>query len=311
LSHMDSTTFLYEPPPFQVNIQTEIVAKTPSSHLLLISVATLSALQVEISWELTCKRLPDVLQYIQQPNNDPELDDACRSLDYILKLFLRQQLSIPKSVMDKVPYLIKYLTHPSQYFRISSDDVLSTIASGSDEESQVLLDSNILDVLTKLLDDSNRCAEACTLISKFTAGNVQQIACVMENGIMMKLINIITNLHGDLETWRNASWAVANALDGRRSPEQFRFLVLHGAIEPLHKMLENHRGCFVSHGDEGCLQIKTTQRLLRCLDQTTIHLSSLQGPDFVHVPNLIAMIEEIFTREGYYNYQRESKNGAG
>jgi len=260
---------------------------------------------------LTSKRLPDVLEFIQWPNSDDELDDACRSLYYILKLFRRQQLSIPKSVMDKVPDLIKCLTHRYRHVRNWSYNVLNTIASGSDEESQVLLDSNILDVLIKLLDTSKRRAQACTLISKFTAGNAQQIACVMENGIMMKLIDIVKNFHGYLKTWRNASWAVANALDGRRSPEQFRSLVLDGAIEPLCKMLKIHSGCFASRGDKGHLQIKTTQRLLRCLDQASIHLSSLQGPDFAHVPNLIARIEEIFTREGYRNYQRESKNGSG
>ena len=150
-----------------------MVAKLPASHLLLISISTLSALQAEIPWELTCKRLPDVLQYIQWPKNDDELDDACRSLAYILKLFLRQQLPIPTSVMDKVPYLIKYMTHSNRHVRNSSDDVLNTIASSSDEESQVLLDSNILDVLTELLDDSSMRAQACALISKFTAGNAR------------------------------------------------------------------------------------------------------------------------------------------
>jgi hypothetical protein len=286
-----------------------MVDKVPASHLLLISIAALSALEVEIPWELKCKRLPDVLRYIQWPNNDTELDDACRSLNYFLKSLLRQQLSIPKSVMDRVPLLIQYLTHSNRYVQLSSNNVLNTIASGSDEESQVLLDSNILDVAAKFLDNSSKCARACTMISKFTAGNVQQIACVMEKEIMTKLINILGNFDGDLKTWRNASLGVANALDGRRSPEQFRYLVVHGAIEPLCKMLAIHSNCFASLGDEGHLKIKTTQRLLRCLDQTSIHLSSFQGPDFVLVRNLIAMIEEIFTRQGYRNYQRESKNG--
>ena len=179
--------------PFQANIQTEVVAKVHASHLLLISIAALSGLHAEIPWELIWKRLPDVLQYIQSPNDKDELDDACRSLDYILKRFIRQQLPIPIIVMDKVPYLIKYLTYPSRHVRISSSAVLNTIASGSDEESQVLLDSNILDVLTELLDDSNMRAQACPLVSKFTAGNAQQIACVMEHGIMMKLINTLTH----------------------------------------------------------------------------------------------------------------------
>ena len=280
-----------------------------TSHLLLISIAALSALQAEIPWELICMRLPDVLQYIQWSNNDNELDHACRSLDYIVKQSLRQQLPIPKSVMDEVPYLIQYMTHSSQHVQYSSHGVLDAIASGPDEVCQVLLDSNILDVLTKFLDDPGKCTAACTTISKFTAGNSRQIACVIEKGIMKQLIKIIMDLDGDLTTWKNASWAVANALDGRRTAEQFRSLVLDGAIEPLCEMLTIHSNCFRTLGDEGHLQLKTTQRLLRCLDQTTVHLPSLQGPDFVHVPNLIAMIEEIFTREGYDTYQRESKNG--
>jgi hypothetical protein len=285
-----------------------MVEKVPRSHLLLTTIAALSALQAEISWDLTCKRLPDVLHYVQWPTDKDELDDACRSLDYMLKRYNRQQLSIPQSVMDKVPYLIRYLTHPYRHVQRSSRGVLNTIASGSDEESQALLDANILDILTRFLDDPRKCAQACTTISKLTAGNAQQIARIMERGITTKLINIITNLNADLSTWREAAWAVANALDGRRSPEQFRALVLGGAIEPLCKMLASHSNCFDAHGENGHLKTETTYRLLRCLDQATIHLPAIQGPEFV-VPNLLAMIEQVFTRQGYQTYRRESKSG--
>jgi len=288
-----------------------MVAKVPQSHLLLISIATLSALQADIPPELARRRLSDVLQSVQWATNNTELDDACRSLYYILHLFLRQQISVPQSVLDKVPYLVKYLRHFDRHIRRSSHQVLNIIASGSDEECQVLLDSGILDVLADVLQDSSRRRRACTLISKFTAGNAQQIALVMKKGIVTKLINIVRNPGRDLKTCRNAAWAIANALDGRRSPEEFRSLVLRGAIQPLCKMLAIHSNCFALRGDDGHLRIETTQRLLRCLDQVTIHLPSLQGPEFSHVPNLIAMIEEIFTREVYHNYQRESKNTSG
>ena len=288
-----------------------MVAKVPQSHLLLISIATLSALQADIPPELARRRLSDVLPSIQWAANHTELDDACRSLNYILHLFLRHQISVPKSVIDKVPYLLKYLSHHDRHVRRWSNQVLNTIASGSDEESQVLLDSGILDVLIDLLRDSKTRRAAYTLISKFTAGNAQQIAAVMNSGIGNKLINTVRNSGRHLKTWRDAAWALANALDGRRSPDQFQSLVLRGAIPPLCKMLAIHSKCFPSRGDEGHLQIKTTERLLRCLDQLTIHLPSLQGPDFSHVPSLVAMIEEIFTREGYHSYERESKNGNG
>ena len=82
-------------------------------------------------------------------------------------------------------------------------------------------------------------------------------------------------------------------------------------VQPLCEMLAIHSNCFVSRGAEGYLRIGTTERLLRCLDQLTIHLHSLQRRDFAHVPDLIAMIEYIFTREGYHSYERESKNGNG
>lgn len=286
-----------------------MVDKVPPSHLLLISIAVLSELGVEIPWELTSKRLPDVLRYIQWFNNVDELDDAFVSLNYMVNRFLRLQLPIPKSVMDQVPYLIQYLKHSDHNVQGSSNRLLDTIASDTDQVRQVLLDSNILNVLTKFLDDSGKCAQACITISRFTAGNAGQIACVIEQGIMTKLINIVRNFDNDLTIWNAASWAIANALDGRCSPEQFRSLVLNGAIEPLCKMLAIHSNCFRTRGDEGHLKFKITIRLLRCLDRATIHLPSLQGPDFVVVPNLVPMIEEIFAMQGYHTYQRESRNG--
>src|SRR5271156_6265085 len=129
-----------------------MVAVIPASHLLLTAIAALSALQAEIPWDLTCQRLPDVLKYIQYPTDKDELDDACRSLDYMLKRYNRQQLSIPPSVMDKVPLLIRYMTHPYRHVQRSSRGVINTIASGSDDESQALLDNGILEFLRVLLN---------------------------------------------------------------------------------------------------------------------------------------------------------------
>src|SRR5208283_2824114 len=102
------------------------------------------------------------------------------------------------SVMSKVPYLIRYLTHSYRHVQRSSRGVLNTIASGSDEESQALLDANILDVLTRFLRDPSKCANACTTISKLTAGNAHQIAQVIDSGVMLKLVRIITTFDYDV-----------------------------------------------------------------------------------------------------------------
>jgi hypothetical protein len=307
--HTEFLIFLYSPFELQrLMMQIGMVEKVPASHLLLTTIAALSALQAEIPWDLTCKRLPDVLQYIQWPNDKDELDDACRSLDYMLKRYNRQQLSIPASVMSKVPFLIRYLTHSYRHVQRSSRGVLNTIASGSDEESQALLDANILDVLSRFLNDPNKCANACTTISKLTAGNSRQIGQVMGSGVMIKLIRIISNFDYDIMKWKEAAWAVSNALDGRRSPEQFQELVQLGAIEPLCRVLANYSRDFATRGDEGVLKSETTFRLLRCLDQATIHLPELKG-QVEKVPILLSMIEEVFTMEGYRDYRRDSKLG--
>jgi len=289
-----------------------MVEQVPQSHLLLTTIAAASALQAEIPWNLTCERLPDVLRYIRWPNDKDELDDACRSLDYMLKRYNRQQLKIPDSVMSTVPFLIRYLTHSYRHVQRSSRGVLNTIASGSDDETQALLDANILSVLNKFLDDPRKAAQACTTILKLTAGTAQQIARIVETGVMAKVIALVKKLDLDIVTWREASWAVANALDGRRSLDQFLLFVKDGAVMPLCQMLARHCEGFASDSEGGALKSETTYRLLRCLDQCTIHLPTLRGQipgdDFL-IPKLLNLIEEVFAMKGYRDYRRESKSG--
>jgi len=285
-----------------------MVENVPASHLLLTTMAALAALQAEIPWDLTCKRLPDVVRFLQWPHDKDELDDACRSLDYMLKRYNRQSLAIPESVMSNVPHLINHMTHSYRHVQRSSRSVLNTIASGTDEESQALIDAGILDVLDEFLHDPNKAAYACTTISKLTAGNANQIDRIMKYGIMTELINIITYREHDLTMWKEAAWAVANALDGRRSSEQFKTLVLEHAIEPLCKVLMHYSRDFATKGDEGQLKSETTFRLLRCLDQASMHLPEIkeEGPI---IRRDLALIEEVFAAEGYRDYRRDSKSG--
>jgi hypothetical protein len=72
-------------------------------------------------------------------------------------------------------------------------------------------------------------------------------------------------------------------------------------------MLATHSNCFEAGGNEGHLKFETTIRLLRCLDQATIHLPEIQGPE--NVPALLASIEDIFACKAYHTYRRDSKSG--
>jgi hypothetical protein len=283
-----------------------MVEKVPASHLLLTTIAALAALQTEISWDLTCRRLPDVLKFIQFPNDKDELDDACRSLDYLLKRYNRQQLAIPETVISKVPSLVRYLNHSYRHVQRSARSVLNTIAAGSDEESQAILDAGILPILKRFLMDQYRRVHACTLVSKLTAGNANQIQQIIDSGVMTIVINIVCNfVHTDVTTWKEAAWAVANALDGRRTQEQFKQLVHDGPLEAMAIVLAQYSSDFAARGDKGVFKQESTSRFLRCLDQASIHLPSIQP---LHNPSLIATIEEVFSLEGYRTYQRDSKN---
>jgi hypothetical protein len=131
----------------------------------------------------------------------------------------------------------------------------------------------------------------------------------MDSGAMLKLVKIVTTFDYDAAKWKEAAWAVANALDGRRTVEQFATIVKMRALEGICKVLANYSRDFAQKGDNGVLKSETTFRLLRCLDQATIHLPEISTM-VDKVPQLLAMIEEVFILDGYRNYGRDSKLGA-
>ncbi len=54
--------------------------------------------------------------------------------------------------------------------------------------------------------------EACWTISNITAGNVQQIMCVIQANLIAPLVEILQ--HGDFKTKKEACWALSNATSG-------------------------------------------------------------------------------------------------
>uniref|UniRef100_A0A915HRL8 Uncharacterized protein n=1 Tax=Romanomermis culicivorax TaxID=13658 RepID=A0A915HRL8_ROMCU len=113
------------------------------------------------------------------------------------------------------------------------------IATGTDEQTQSLIDHGILPVLEGLLDQSKEAVvrEVCWLISNITAGNQSQLEIVVKQNleIFAKLNrSIIGNTSQKVR--KEATWSVCNALTGS-SNEQLKKIVETGCIPAICYML--------------------------------------------------------------------------
>ena len=77
--------------------------------------------------------------------------------------------------------------------------------------------------------------EACWTISNITAGTKEQIQCVVDNGIITPLVNLLG--HAEFDIKKEAAWAISNATSGG-SGDQIRYLVSQGCIKPLCDLLD-------------------------------------------------------------------------
>jgi len=92
---------------------------------------------------------------------------------------------------------------------------LGNIVTGTDLQTDAVIQSGALPVFTKLLETATRpniTKEASWAISNITAGNPQQIQQVIEAGILPQLVKVLT--HGDHKSQKEAAWAVTNLTSG-------------------------------------------------------------------------------------------------
>ena len=110
---------------------------------------------------------------------------------------------------------------------------IGNIATGNDQQTQFLIDSNVLPCLLALLSNPKKGIrkEACWTISNITAGNKKQIQAVIENNFIPALIEILCN-DETLEIRKEAALAISNACF-HGNPKQIQFLVQQGCIRPL------------------------------------------------------------------------------
>lgn len=133
---------------------------------------------------------------------------------------------------------MELLSHPSTSVQTPALRSVGNIVTGDDSQTQAIINCGAIMSLFNLLTSPKESIrkEACWTISNITAGNTAQIQAVLDGGLVAPLVHILSR--GEFKTKKEACWAICNATSGGLAkPDQIRFLVSEGCIQPLCEIL--------------------------------------------------------------------------
>lgn len=138
---------------------------------------------------------------------------------------------------DVIHSLVSFLSVKDSLLLTPTLRCLGNLVTGNDEQTQKVLDANILDHLEELMGSSRKTIrkESCWLASNIAAGTKNQIAMLMHRrGILNALIENAT--HSTWEVRKEAIWALANICT-TGDEVQVMGLVQYEGVRPLIDLL--------------------------------------------------------------------------
>merc|ERR1711998_260121 len=118
--------------------------------------------------------------------------------------------------MDDCTMLVDLCSHKSEDVRRPALRVVGNIATGSETQTQHVLDAGCLDKLRIFLQDKKEGyrKEACWALSNITAGTAVQIQSVLDGATLPVVYELITREDCKDGFRKEASYAVSNAISG-------------------------------------------------------------------------------------------------
>jgi importin subunit alpha-6/7 len=173
--------------------------------------------------------------------SDPEvITDACWALSYISDgPTVNIDAVLNAGALDRVLELLRNESNPT--ILTPALRVVGNVCTGSDTQTQMVIDGGGPGVFYRLLDSSRKALqkETCWAISNITAGTSQQIQSIIDANVVPKLFEKLK--HDAFDVQKEAAWAIANITSGGSSA-QLGYLVSLGCVGAFAGFLQSFAG---------------------------------------------------------------------
>ncbi|KAH3760979.1 importin alpha [Pelomyxa schiedti] len=135
-----------------------------------------------------------------------------------------------------IPPLIANLAKTELNVQIPTLRALGNIATGSNVETQSLVDAGIFAAVGPLLKSKKKCLrkEACWLLSNISSGTKEQVRALFNSGLMPDVVQCLKASEMDIR--KEACWVVCNALECD-DPALNGYLISLGVMADLTQLL--------------------------------------------------------------------------
>ena len=178
--------------------------------------------------------LPTLAALIHAQDHDV-LADALWALSYLSDGGYERISAVQAS--GALPRVLELMGHKQAAVATPALRVVANMVTGDVQQTQAVLDAGALPRLLALMQHEKRALrkEATWAVSNIMAGSEAQIQAALDAGAVPALLSHLQ--HAEWEVKKEACWALSNATSGG-SAAQIAFLVGHGAVGPMARMLE-------------------------------------------------------------------------
>jgi hypothetical protein len=139
------------------------------------------------------------------------------------------------------PKLVEYLDHPNISVQCPALRIIGNICTGDDEQTQYIMNLNILNQLKNLLHSKNLSIrkETCWVLSNVAAGNTNQVQQLINHKqIIARLIQI--SCEDEISAKREALWVLSNIADASNK-DQSILLLSNKILLPICNLFTYHK----------------------------------------------------------------------